>query len=99
MSFLDISTTISDDVVQSNPLNSISIFFLQNWDEQNAPQKYVGIFRFRLWIKGKFYEVVVDDRLPTVGNHLLFCQSTSTNEFWCALLEKACAKYVCVSIC
>jgi calpain-5 len=64
----------------------------QNWDDDNAPQKYSGIFKFRLWVQGKFYEVVVDDRLPTIGNHLLFCHSKSTNEFWCALLEKACAK-------
>ena len=65
--------------------------FMQDWNDQ-TPEKYAGIFRFRFWVQGTYYEVVVDDRLPTVRNQLLFVKANIGNEFWEALAEKAYAK-------
>ncbi|KAM4748487.1 calpain-5-like [Rhinophrynus dorsalis] len=64
--------------------------------EQDWPRPddlpHAGIFRFRFWRFGRWVELVIDDRLPTVGGELLFCRPRKGGVFWCALLEKAYAK-------
>ena len=50
---------------------------------------YVGIFHFRFWQYGSWYDVVIDDFLPfsRLKNQLVFAHNTyEPNEFWMALL-------------
>lgn len=62
----------------------------QSFDERD----YAGIYHFRFWVCGQWYDVVIDDQLPFHSDgRLVFCRNKKDkNEMWAPLLEKAYAK-------
>lgn len=61
---------------------------------RTALQPHSPVCIIQFWRFGKWVDIVIDDKLPTVDGRLIFVHSKTPNEFWPALLEKAYAKYV-----
>lgn len=51
-----------------------------------------GIFKVWIWDHGEWTKIVIDDKLPTYNDKLVFTRSDCGTLFWLPLLEKAYAK-------
>jgi len=51
-----------------------------------------GIFKVFIWNWGSWLKIVIDDKLPTQDDKLVFSASRCSNVFWLPLLEKGLAK-------
>lgn len=63
--------------------------------DQSFDKDYCGIFHFKFWKYGRWYDIVIDDQLPVdrYTEKLFFCHNKNEpKEFWSSLLEKAYAK-------
>lgn len=60
--------------------------------EDNNEEEELGIFHFRFWVNGYYFEVVVDDRLPYKNKKDPATARFEGNEYWPSLIEKAYAK-------
>jgi calpain len=68
--------------------------FVIPFDNANRTNMKLGAYHFRLWQRGEWFDVVVDDYLPVNGKNELFFTRNVTffNEFWIPLFIKAIAK-------
>ena len=53
---------------------------------------YKGFVKVCFWQYGEWIEVIVDDKLPTRRNNLIYGHCKTVSNFWLPLLEKAYAK-------
>ena len=61
--------------------------------DETSGRTYFGMFKFRFYRFGEWFEVVIDDRLPTKNGELIYMKAGDDGEFWSPLLEKAYAKF------
>uniref|UniRef100_A0A3Q3G3E3 Calpain catalytic domain-containing protein n=1 Tax=Labrus bergylta TaxID=56723 RepID=A0A3Q3G3E3_9LABR len=50
--------------------------------QQRYEEDYCGLFHFKFWRSGRWVDVVIDDKLPTIDGRLIFVHSTDPTEFW-----------------
>ena len=50
-----------------------------------------GVVCIYIWNAGDWKDIIIDDRLPTINNQLIFANAPGA-VFWVALFEKAFAK-------
>ncbi|XP_057655496.1 calpain-A-like [Diorhabda carinulata] len=75
-----------------NILENRKLFQLIVPENQSYSEDYAGVFHFRFWQYGRWIDVVIDDKLPTIDGKLIFTKTKYANVFWTPLLEKAYAK-------